>query len=361
MTVTLADMRGKLYTLGEALETLSSSEPLKEYPLEQGQTHFVMEGTSNHGLEAKDGTDLVDAYVTVDGMEVQLSKDAMLQATSLCGLPSAYVKRTPPNLVEPHLNYWYGYQGLGNRPAKLLVTNGRAAAVTRQSIKPFSNLKLLSNMVQGLENKYGPEEILVDTKFHHALAGTHVRLVLPSKQFLIEDTGIDDDEWFIGLNLYNSLTGKGKTSINGYLFRWWCLNGAIDTKATSGTWTRTSGEDDESVYDWAREVVNNVLDPLEESQHLLQSMVDESIEGDVNLILHDLFEDYSLPTRDRKRIISQMVEEDELNAYSLMQAVTSVAQGIEDPLEQAKLMSVGGDLPYTISHRCEACHRIKKV
>lgn len=359
--ISLDSMRDKLMSLDEAREMLSASEPLREYPIEEGNVHFILSDGWNHGLDAKDGTDLVEAYISLGGVDIQMSKDSVLQATSLCGLPAAYVKRTPPTLIEPHLNYWYGDQGIGNRPAKVLVTNGHAAAVTRQSINPFSNMKLLYNVVAGIEQKYGKDEILVDPKFHHALAGTHLRLILPAQSFVIQDTGVDDDEWLVGLSLYNSLTGKGKTSINGYLFRWWCSNGAIDTKASSGTWTRKSDSEGADVYDWAREVVSSILDPLAESQHMLQDMAHQSIEGDVNQILLDLFEDYKLPARDRKRIIEKAIEDDELTAYSLMQNVTAVAGEIEDPLEQAKLMAVGGDLPHASKHRCDSCKRLQSV
>jgi hypothetical protein len=358
VSIALKDMKSSLLTVEKAQEVLAASEPLVEYPLDTDNTRFLIEDAWNHGLDAKDGSDLVDAAVILGGHEVQLSKDALLQATSLCGLTSAYVKRTPAKLIEPHLNYWYGEQGIGNRPAKLLVTNGNAAAVTRQSIVPFSNLKLLSRVLDGLDG----EEVYVDSKFHHSVAGTYLRLVLPSRSFVVQDTGVDDDEWLMGISLYNSLTGKGKTSINGYLFRWWCLNGAIDTKATSGTWTRSMGNGDSSdVYDWAAEVVGSVVSSLEDSPRMLQDMVGLSIEGDVSQILQDLFEDYKLPARDRKAIIANMVEDDELTMYSLMQSVTEVANSMDiTPDEQAKLMSVGGDLTVSAAHRCGSCHRITK-
>jgi hypothetical protein len=358
--ITLDDMREKLIPLSEAQARLAESEPLREYNLDEGNVRFVLADGWNHGLDAKDGAATVDAAIVLGGAELYMSKDAMLQATSLCGLPAAYVKKTPAKLIEPQLNYWYNEQGIGNRPAKLLVTKGQGAAVTRQSIKPFSNLRILDSVIDGIHERFGDEEILVDTKFHHALAGTHMRLILPSQRFQVQDTGVDEDEWLIGLNIYNSLTGKGKTSVNGYLFRWWCTNGAIDTKASSGTWTRNSYEEGKDVYDWAREVVNSVLDPMEESKVMLQDMAHTPIGDDINQILLDLFEDYTLPARDRKRIIENMVEEDNLTMYALMQAVTNVANDESmDPMEQARLMSVGGDLPHVASHRCDSCHRIK--
>jgi hypothetical protein len=358
--ITLADMKDTLLPLEGVKSVLAETEPLAEFNLEENNVKFTVGDSWNHGIEAKDGYALVDAHVSIGGTELPITKDALLQAAGLCGIPAAYSRKTPGFLLEPHLNYWYGYQGIGNRPAKILSANGKASAVTRQTIQPFSNIRLIESVVEGIEQRYGNEEILIDSKFHHGLAGTHVRLILPSSGFTVEDTDVEEDQWFLGLNLYNSLIGKGQTSLNGYLFRWVCSNGAVDTRASSGVWTRSAAGDGTGVYDWARDVVNSILDPLEDSRESLQAMAYQSIEGDVNQILSDLFEDYKLPARDRKKIIANMVEEDDLTMYSLMQAVTSVANdSTMDPMEQLKLMSVGGDLPHTSSHRCESCRRIK--
>jgi hypothetical protein len=361
--ITVNQMRSSLMTVDEAYETLSQSEPITEYPLEVGNSVFYLDDAWNHGLDAKEGNELVGASVAVGGHEVPMTKDAILQATSLCGLPISYAKRTPAKLIEPQLNYWYGSQGLGNRPAKILVTNQHASAVTRQSINPFSNVRLLDSVLEGIKDSFGDEEILVDKKFHHSVAGTYMRLVLPNRNFTISDSGVDNDEWCMGLNFHNSLIGKTKTSLDGYLFRWWCLNGAIDTKASSGTWTRaSSGEDPGDIYQWAREIVGNIINPLDDSAHLLQEMTSQSIEGDVNQILSDVFEDYKLPARDRKAIIARMVEEDNLTMYALMQAVTEIANDMSiSPAEQAKLMHVGGDLTHSSAHRCESCHRLNTM
>lgn len=361
--ITVDEMRSSLLTLDQVYDAFSQSEPMSEYPLETGNASFLLDDGWNHALDSKEGNEQVGAAVVLGGHEIPMTKDALLQATSLCGLSTAYVKKTPAKLIEPHLNYWYGSQGLGNRPAKVLVTNGEASAVTRQSINPFSNIKLLDNVLDGIRDAFGDQEILVDSKFHHSVAGTYMRLILPERKFVIQDTGVDEDEWFMGLNFYNSLVGKGKTSLDGYLFRWWCLNGAIDTKATSGTWSRSMGPSDEGdIYTWAREIVSSIISPLDESAHLLQAMARQSIEGDVNQILSDLFDDYALPARDRKAIIANMVEEDNLTMYSLMQAVTEIANSEDmSPQEQAKLMHVGGDLTHSSAHRCESCHRINPV
>lgn len=358
--VSLTDMRHTLLSLDEVRNILAVFEPLQSVRLEVGNTHFIMEEGWNHDLAVKEGTDLVNVTLIADNSEYQLTKDAVLQAGGLCGLTQPYIKKTPASLIEPQLNYWYGEQGLSDRSAQLLVASSAGAAVTRQSIRPFSNLRIINSILDGVEDMYGRQEVLVDPKFHHSLAETHLRLILPDRSFQVHDSGVDDDEWFVGLNLFNSLSGKGKTSLDGYLFRWWCSNGAVDRRASSGTWVRLKDESDENdLYMWARLAVEDVLKPLEGAQGRLQEMVDHSIEGDVNLLLADLFEGYGLPARDKKAIIAQMVEEDDLTMYSLMQAVTYVASHTElSAIEQTRLMSVGGDLPYAAQSRCSTCHRL---
>jgi len=203
----------------------------------------------------------------------------------------------------------------------------------------------------------------VDSKFHHSLARTHVRLVIPESTFNIENSGTPNDIWSIGLNLRNSLTGAEQTSIDGYLFRWWCSNGAIDTHATSGTWSRRSnGQDADDVYEWARTVVDDVLGGMEGSFDALQQMTDISIEGDVLQILQDIFAHYKVPARNRQAVIDNLVGDTELTAYSLLNAITAVANDPDmDPREQTRLLQIGGDLPYAATDRCNACHRLISV
>lgn len=360
-TVTIDDMRDTLLTLDEVRESLATTEPLTEYPLTVGSTNFVLSPTWNHGVDLLEGNAAVDVAVSIGNTELPLSKDALFQATSACGLPVAYVKKTPARLIESHLNYWYGTdRGLGDKELKLLVTQDRGAAVTRSTVHPFSNLRLLEETLTGIENRYGTGEVLADSKFHHSLARTHLRLIVPEHTYRIDDTGTPNDIWSMGINVTNSLTGAEQTSLNGYLFRWWCSNGAIDTNASSGTWSRRSGGQDEAeVYEWARSVVDDVLGGLEGSFDAIQEMARTPVAGDVNQILRETFATYNLPARNRQAVIANLVEDDQLTMYSLMNAITSVANaGDMDPRESATLMAVGGDLVHAATDRCDSCHRL---
>ena len=361
--VTLDEMRDKLISLDTVRDALATTEPLAEIGLPIGSTHFTLDNGWNHGLDTVDDTAQVGAYVAVGGSEFQLSKDAILQATSKVGLPAAYVKKTPSRLIEDQLNYWYGEdRGLGDKNLKLLVTKDTGAAITASSLTSFSNLRLLQEALDGIEAKFGRGEVLVDSKFHHSLSRTHLRLIIPEHTFTVENSGTPNDIWSMGINIQNSLTGdsSAQTSLDGYLFRWWCTNGAIDTHTSSGKWSRKSGgQNAEDVYEWARAAVDDVLGGLEGSFQDIQAMTQVPIAGDVNQMLSEIFESYSIPARNRQAVIANMVEDDDLTLYSLMQAVTSVANadGI-DPREQARLMTVGGGLMHAATDRCDSCHRL---
>jgi hypothetical protein len=317
------------------------------------------------GLDAKHGTDSVDAFIRVgpigEATELQLSKDALLEATSICGIPKGYASRTPGRLIEPQLNYWFR-GGLATKQYQVLQAGDVAQAITRGSIVPFSNLRLLEQIEAAIHDTYGAQgnQLYVDYKFEHTLRRTHMRIIVPERVRVLEGTGTDNDTWSTGISLVNSLVGVESTELCGYLFRWWCTNGCTDQHATSGKWSRrgANGSSDE-VYDWARAAVDDVLGGLEHSLDAVQALVDVPIEGEAMQALHDVFEQYAIPIGQREAIIQGMVESDQLNMYGLHSALTQAANRDGLPAEQvAALLEVGGDLPHAVSHRCTTCRRI---
>lgn len=367
--ITVETMKSKLYTLDFAREVLARTEPLSTYSFTVGDAvGFVVTPGWHHGLDAKPGTDLVDARIRIGkgaGVnEFQLTKDSILEATSKCGLTKTYASRCPAELLEPQLNYWFreglATQRAANRDFQLLVAAGVGAAITRSSIVPFSNLRLLEQAIDGIEARYGKGEVLVDYKLTHSLRKTHLRLIVPEYVRAITGTGTDDDTWSVGLQLKNSLIGEERTSIDGYLFRWKCTNGQIDTHNTSGVWRRTGGGKDSEVYEWARTAVDDVLGGLEPALDAVQDMVDIPIEGQANDVLRDVFTHYRVPLPERAKIIENMVDASgQLNMYSVMAAITQVANDTEmEPSHVENLMRMGGDLPHAANSRCEACRRL---
>lgn len=361
MTITIEDVQSRLLTLDDVREKLSATEPLATHEFEVGEgVSFRLEEDFNHGLKAVQGEDLVNGYISIGGRELQLTRDALFEATSEAKMTKGFVTSATSELVEDALNYFFR-AGLGKGEYKVLGIRGnRAAAIARGAVQPYSNLRLLEIALDGIEKQYGKGEVFADYKFVHNLQRTHIRLIVPEYVRVIENTGTDNDTWSTGIQVINSLTGLEQTQVNGYLFRYWCTNGAIDTRnSANSVWSRRGAVGQgEAVFEWARDAVDEVLGGLESSLDAVQAMTEISIEGTAVEALRDVFTTYRVPTAHRNRILNNMVNEDTLTMYSLMQAVTEAANADDlSPADVDRLLRAGGDLPSIANDRCDSCHR----
>lgn len=359
-TVTVDEMRGKLLTLDDVRERLATTEPLTQLPFNSStDVRFRLHEGWSHGAKSRSGDEVVDASVSIGGSEVQLTQDALYKAMNQIHLPAGFGTDTPPELIEPLLNYWFR-QGFGEeKEHKILAVDGVGKAIVRGSVKPYSNIQLVQRVLDGIEAKYGVGEVLVDYKFSHSLDDTRIRFVVPEYRRDILNTGTDNDTWSVGIDFRNSLTGKKQTAISGYLFRWWCTNGAIDTMNQVDAWSRRGaiGQTDE-VYEWARQSVDEVLGGLESSLDRVQAMTDMPIDGHTIDVLEDYYDKYKLKDDVRDAITNAMVDETHLTMYSLMQAFTQVANSADlAPDKAAEMMRIGGHIAATSDHRCDSCHR----
>ncbi len=360
MSITIDDVKSKLLTLDQVRERLASTEPMSTYQFNVGtDVAFRLEEDYNHGITALKGDNTVNGFVTVNGHELQLTRDSLYEAASTFGLSKGVVNKLPSHLMANTLNYFFR-GGLGEKEYKFLAVNDKAAALARGAVQPYSNLRLMEAMLNGIEAKYGFGQVYADYKFTHDLQRTHMRLIVPEYVRTIENTGTENDTWSTGLQLKNSLIGLEQTEIHGYLFRYWCTNGAIDTRSSANSvWSRRGerGRGDE-VYEWAADAVDEVLGGLEGALDAVQAMTEISIEGTAVEALRDVFTAHRIPTAQRERILNNMVNEDNLTMYSLMQAITQAANVDDiDPVNIDRLLRAGGDLTVIANDRCDSCHR----
>lgn len=359
-SVAIDEMRGKLLTIDTVREQLSATEPLTELPFDStSDVRFRLHDGWNHGAKARQDSEVVDATVSVNGVEVALTQGALYKTMEQIHLSKGIGTDTPPEYIEPIINYWFR-NGFGEeKQHKILAVNGVGSAIVRASLKPYSNMELLDRILAGITAKYGEGEVLVDYKFLHSLDDTRLRLIVPDYRRNINNSGTDDDTWSVGIDFRNSLTGKKQTSIGGYLFRWWCTNGAIDVLNESGAWSRrgSAGQSDE-VYEWARQSVDEVLGGLESSLDHVQAMTDMPLAGHTIDVLEDYYDKYRIKPELRDMVTSYMVDEDNLTMYSLMQAFTQVANDANlSPDKAAEMMRIGGHIAATSNDRCDSCKR----
>ncbi len=374
--VTIDDMRDKLHDLDWLQSQLSGTEPLATSKFDVSGVNFRLDETDAGGKQWHDRElqDPAPAWLEIPGSErVQLTRQAVSQLASECHLPRNYQAEVPSWLLTQNMNWWLG-TGLGERSLQALVAGlgtypaesgdqqvPLARAICRSTIIPFSNLNMLEVMAAQLRKKYGDDaEILVDYKFHHDLEATAFRLIVPEGlQRVITGTPVEGDIWSTGIQFKNSLIGLKQTELSGYLFRWACTNGAIDTLASSGGFMRRKAKEADALS-WAAEQVDSVLGGLEHTLDEVQEMVAVPVTGDTTTILADLFARHSLPVREQQRIIAAMADTSDMTMYGLMQAITQVANmdGLDrGPVES--LMAMGGHVLHSAAAgRCGNCRRL---
>lgn len=362
--VTLDDMKSKLLTVDDVREKFATTEGLtqaevKMFGAESELARFELGDNWNHEIDRlRDGLADVDATVAVNGKEYVLTKDALLEATSMIGLQKQYVCKTPASLIQPHLNYWYSST---EKELKVLVnSDDRVLAFMKGTIDPFSNLQLLDKSLEAVEAAYGKGEIWIDYKLQHSLRRTSMRIIIPS----YERSPRVDDPWCAGVQMKNSLVGEKPLSFNGYLFRWWCTNGAIDVHNASGNWNRRRRGQGDEAYEWARQSVEDILGGMESKFAEVEQLANTPIpflkedgSPDPAAALQDVFETYHMPVEPREQIIQVLEHTNDGTMYGIMQAVTQVAN---DPAmvdtTRESLMVVGSDIAH--ARRCGECRSL---
>lgn len=357
-SVSIDQMRPKLLTLDQVQERLSKTEPLDAVHVapDAAAIKFKLDPDWATDLDAVADTSVVSAAMSINGKEYQLTKQAALQAAANIGLPGPYVKKMPAALIEPHLNY--GYSGsLSDKEYKALTVKGNIAAFTRPTVQPFSNLQLLENAVAGLQGLYGKDvEILADYKFNNSLKRTDVRLILPSRFREITDSGMNDmqdgvDLWSAGLHLSNSAIGKTQTTIESYLFRWWCTNGETTGLDEVGTWSRRGEGTPEDVYAWAREAVDEIFSGMDERFNQIQALTSLKLQGSsLQDVIRQIFSDFDIPVAQRRQITQALADSTiPSTMYGIMNVITEAAneEGMT-PEHADRLMRIGGSVPTTV-------------
>jgi hypothetical protein len=323
--------KGRLLPLGEVYERLSATEPMTAVPIHEGSdVRFTLEPDWAMDLDATEPDELVGAHVSIDAFDLQLTKEAALQAGAAFGLPAAYVKKTPAKFIEPQLNYWYN-SGIGSQAYNLMAQpkKNAAYAFAKPTVEPFSNLALLERVERAVRSLYSGE-ILVDFKFDHSLTETNIRLVFPELNYEIVGTDMDDltgpDLWSPGIAVKNSLIGKKQTHIEGYLFRWASLAGAI-FPVGAGAWSRKSqGQSEDLVLEWAREtVLQDVWTSYPVVFPLVQALTRQGIGHNLGEILREVFEMHKVPVTQRNIIIEDLLPVADPTMYHLQAAISRTA------------------------------------
>lgn len=360
--ITLEQMRGQLMTLDVAKQRLAPTEGLSEYSFDTtGNSNKIRfdypDGWAEKVGPDADGLTPTDVVMRLDDTEILLTKDAALDAASKVGLQKSYVLATPGRLISDHMNYWYNN---GDKELKLLAGN-YGVAFTRATVTPYSNHALIDSAVDAIRQRYGSSaEVLVDYKFAHNLERSDIRLIIADASRSIQSISRSEpDEWSIGINLNNSITGHSSLELSGYGFSWICTNGMISEHISSGKYRRKLTASVEESYEWTSESVDAILEGMEMELERISHLTEISLEDELVDTLDSMFKEFGVPASLRERVVDNLAESDDLSAYGLLNAVTAVGN---DPDLSAKhvehLLRSAGRIPDSLIHRCPTCHKV---
>lgn len=353
MTITLNDMRDKLLTLDEVYEKLGKTEPFSlDNLVPESKVRFRL-GDNWAEEYVKGGEEAIDASVEINGVEKSLSSNALADFGRHFKFPMTYAMTVPTSLTERLLNYHYSV-GLEDADLRVFAVGGTVQSVGKSTLESFSNLAILDGVIDAVREKYGSNvEILADYKFQNSLPATDIRLIVPEAAHVMRDTNMPDvpmggsDEWSMGIHIANSITGSRQTSVEPYLFRWWCTNGATQSYDQAGRWNRkANGQHIEDVVAWAERVVEESFEGMRDSFERVQRLNAIKLrDGNTADVLREIYTQFKVPIAQQSAISEALLEAPELNMYTLQNAITQSANDPElSPDRQDKLMRIGGEV-----------------
>lgn len=349
----MIDLVGQMWSTSKMADILGATEPLSEISFvpdgDGGQIGFSLPAGWNAGLKHEEGTHVTKAEIDVNKNGYALTKDAILQATSMIGLPKEYAIKTPGYLVEQHLEYWYTNM---SKELKLLVANDVGVALTKTATSPISNIKLLILAKKAWPSLAPP---WVDPLYHHDLRLTHFRVVseIPNMKSPM------DEVWYTGLDIQNSITAEAPLQVRLYLYNPE-HGGAISQHGSYGSFSRKGSPSEEVALEWAEMAVENVLTDAAHELIDVFALKKVDVEGEVNHTMKDIFDKYKVPVGARGAVMGTFVDEEDYTMYGVMTAFMRTARSALDfsPQVIRRLMEVAGDLPASAGGRCDSCHRL---
>jgi hypothetical protein len=364
--VSLADLSTKLLTVETARQRTAITEDLSEFPFSTDTAEITFDyplgWVEEIGGRDVDGLTVTPVTASLHGQTFNLTKDAALAAASEVHIPKTYTLLTPGPMITEHVNWWYGHS---DKHLKLLAGPNAGVAFTRDTIKPYSNHALIDAVLDSIGKKFGTgavEDVRIDGKFHHDLKDTTVRFIVPSFSKFIKSARHSaeiPDHWCLGVSMRQAITGLVPLEFHGYLYSYWCSNGATTEHVSSGKYRRKPTAPVTDAYDWAREVVDDVLGGLEHELDRVQALTQIPLVGELNDTLGQMFKQFRVPAGLGKSVVNNLVESDDLTAYGLMNAITAAANDDDvSPPNVESLLRAGGRVADAMASRCDSCNRI---
>jgi len=329
-------LKENLLTKNEALEKIASFENCKEV-LVRGK------------VDIQFSPSLEDSYVLSCGEEEYvLDSFVFTKLCRLVGVPSTYVKKIPPELLFPHLKYWFDS---GEMEAKGFVRDdGNSLVGLTKGDGYYYPVSRILEQVDKVTTDY-----LIEGLDGFSWRNSSFGVVLPEFEFAVEGKELSEGDWIYGgLKFKNSLLSEFPLRLSAFLLTLACLNGMVSVDEIYKFNRKHGFEGQDS---WVISGVQQAISALSAEVKKVQQLTSVPITSDaIPHYVYYAFDQLGIAQRSREAVLSKIIERNPRNLYELMNAVTETAHTIENRYEVYALQTLGG---YVASHisSCSTCKR----
>jgi hypothetical protein len=285
-----------------------------------------------------------------------VTEHAHRQISERLQIPAKYYDRlrtSHPDLLDQNVNTLFQRQP---EVRMIRTLDGEARAFLSNRYRRLDHIDLMEHVL--------PELLHTDLKVVSCEI-TPSKLYLKFTSLSIQGEVKKGDVVEAGGVISNSEIGDGSISVFPFLNRLICLNGAVindfgqrryhvgkqtggdEEKAMELFSDETIQADDKAFWLKIRDTIRSVVDQVQFDKLLvrLRESTEQKIEGDPKAVVVELSNRYQLDEGQRTSILRHLITDGlGLNAYGLLNAVTSVASEQESYDEASRLEVIGGGL-----------------
>lgn len=281
-----------------------------------------------------------------------VTQDAYLRLGQMLGIPAAYAKKMPPNMMLPHFNYWLANRGF--RHLTMAANNNVVKLFSKGVLAPVSNDFILDVIRDEIGDQLQVYHV------SHDLFQTNFSVVQADLQY---DIGAQvGDPVRYGVAVENSYANTTPLTISAYVHRLSCTNGAIsaDTVYSLSRKSGGPGGEDGGVEEWVQQAIEGAFAQADLAISRLHNLQSIELSAHISDTLQGIYSEFGVPVHSRDEITNMVVDLHIDSLYDLYNVITDVASNselaMENPAMAMRLMRIGGRIA-AHPEICGQCHR----
>lgn len=269
---------------------------------------------------------------------------AVLQAAKSLRIPEDYAKRCPPTVLLPQLEYWGEQVG----DVRLWVNpQHEVVGVSPADGEPIPVDRALKVL----------EKALPATQYDKAWFDSPTGVLdITAATPRIQEHVVKGDIVQSGVHLAFGVTGMPTPSVEAYILRLACLNGATSTEFT-GQFRASSSGDGPGLWDWLKDTILIAAGTLSKEVARLRALREIPLDGNTSAVVESLFAEQRLPRGAREVIAAMVMDRRPQTVYDLYNIITEAGSHRVDRREQVLALAhaAGGFAAH--AERCPMCFR----